>query len=203
MPLLLHKKINGKSSLGIWLIEEQPDFFYKHLGEKPALIEKQVHKQLEKLAARHLINIISGKTIHNKLIYDAFGKPFLQEDPKFISFSHKFPYVAVLMSESPFTGIDIERLGETPYKLRSKFVSPHDRVGTLTDNPLEQATLIWSAKECLYKVYGKKALDFKQHLRVWVNSDGKLMGLVHKNTHKLEIELQYFKFQNHTVVHTL
>lgn len=203
MALQIHRKLHNGSSLGIWLIEEPESFFYEQLGAVEFMPEKRLNKQLEKLAARHLLNTMNGKPVHSQLIYDAFGKPFLREDPRFISFSHKYPFVALVMSSHPFTGIDMERLSNTPHKLRSKFVGPEDCVDLITSDPLEQATLIWSAKECLYKVYGKKALDFKEHMRVWVNADQKLMGRVQKKSHTIELELHYFVFQNYAVVHTI
>jgi len=53
-------------------------------------------------------------------------------------------------------------------------------------------TIIWSAKETMYKIYGKKELDFKLHMSVeaFDKSQEAILGRIHKGDEKCILSLQ-------------
>jgi 4'-phosphopantetheinyl transferase EntD len=50
--------------------------------------------------------------------------------------------------------------------MADKFVGPGERVQLIPEHELLQLHLIWSAKEAMYKAFGRRQLDFKEHLVV-------------------------------------
>jgi 4'-phosphopantetheinyl transferase EntD len=60
-------------------------------------------------------------------------------------------------------GVDIESLRPQIEKIKSKFCRPEELEFAVT--PV-QTLLIWSAKEAMYKAYGKKEIDFREQMRV-------------------------------------
>jgi len=60
-------------------------------------------------------------------------------------------------------GVDIESLRPQIEKIKSKFCRPEELDFATT--PI-QTLLIWSAKEAMYKAYGKKEIDFREQMRV-------------------------------------
>ncbi|MCZ2129885.1 MAG: 4'-phosphopantetheinyl transferase superfamily protein [Bacteroidia bacterium] len=204
MPLIF-KSNNGKgNALGIWRMDEPFSFFLENLNEKELFEDKLKSRQLERLGTRHLLNVLANRNIHHKVHYDSYGKPHLPDSSTFISFSHKRNHVAVIISnDNALTGIDIEELGNLPVKLAPKFISENDKVPDSVFSQQERATLIWSAKETLYKVYGKKELDFKQHLTVCFDKENRLNGFVNKGSYSQEIKLAYEFVDGLTLVHTL
>jgi len=70
-------------------------------------------------------------------------------------------------------------------------------------NQIAEMTLIWSAKETLYKLYNKKELDFKKHLLIepfsLVQTEKFFFGTINKDnlTKKQKI---HFKFYNQIVL---
>lgn len=204
MPLSLSINNSTENQVGVWEITENIDYFVEKLKSSVFPKEKLEKRQLEKLAVRHLLNELSLEELHGKIDYDNFGKPHLIDNQYYISFSHKSPFAAVIISKNnPHTGIDIERVGPMPMKLSAKFTNKQDlsaEASSLTET--ERCALIWSAKECLYKVYGKKELDFREHMTIYHLSPGHLLGKIHKQNVCLNIHMSYLMYQDMVVVYT-
>jgi 4'-phosphopantetheinyl transferase EntD len=50
--------------------------------------------------------------------------------------------------------------------MAGKFVGPGERTQLIPEFELLQLHLIWSAKEAMYKAFGRRQIDFKDHLFV-------------------------------------
>ena len=64
---------------------------------------------------------------------------------------------------------------------------------------------VWCAKEALYKYYGMKALDFKDHLRLEyspLKKSNRLTGYISKDTYFKKLDLWYEHWENYIIVHT-
>ena len=204
MPLIYKVHTKQGSLVGIWKIEEPIEFFTNALSNKAIPEEKLLNRKLEKLGIRYLLNQLSEKFLDNEIDYDNFGKPHLINGKHFISFSHKKIFVAVILSKNnPHTGIDIEMTGPLPLKLSHKFVSNNDLVPDEKFTPQQKAALIWSAKESLYKIYGKKELDFKEHLSVKYIHNKELIGTIHKGDFYLQVSLHYDFVGELVLVHSV
>jgi phosphopantetheinyl transferase len=103
--------------------------------------------------------------------YQKNGAPFLPDSAYGISISHTRGFAAVLLSENPRPGIDIEYHSERAWKLRERYMH-EDELAFIrssgnykfpTAKSTEIATLCWCAKETAYKALGETAVDFSEH----------------------------------------
>lgn len=99
------------------------------------------------------------------IIYDATGKPSLSNG-QFLSISHTGDLIALMHSESHNVGIDIEALRESIVPVSRKFVNDLERSQLPDKDLIENLHAVWSAKEVVYKIYGKKEVDFRKELQV-------------------------------------
>ena len=162
---------SGSSTISVWKIDESADQLIHLIDERifdSFAFAKITHpeRKREWLASRALLSIaLKEKQIdYSKLCKDNKGKPFLENCKYKMSISHSHKYCAVILSENNFVGVDIESNFEKAYKLRSKFMN--DLELELTKENIKTAALIWSAKETIYKAYGKRGLIFKDDMEV-------------------------------------
>lgn len=121
-------------------------------------------KQSEWLASRDLLYQIATFTERPKCLYDDFGKPYLEGIDKHISVSHSDLWCAAMISDQP-CGVDIQVYSETVRRIADRFLTPDDLVIIgKADYPLQQLHLLWGAKECIYKAYGRRKLGFREHI---------------------------------------
>ena len=95
--------------------------------------------------------------------YDASGAPRLVSHPDLrISVSHCRDMVAVALSDR-VCGVDMERLDRDFMKAAPRFLSARERA--LSEDK-RLAAAVRCAKECLYKMYGRRGMDLLRDLAV-------------------------------------
>jgi len=172
------KSINSNSSqIFIWHIVEDETTLLNLVDNRLLYgIEKakKQHPKLQWLASRALLTeVLNSNNISFEAIKkDEFGKPFLSNCEWNFSISHSGNYAVLILSKNNFIGIDIETKFEQTYRLKEKFSTNYelDFIG----NDSRQSALIWSAKESIYKAYGKKKLIFKEDMRLIDQKEGEL-----------------------------
>jgi 4'-phosphopantetheinyl transferase len=110
-----------------------------------------------------------------KVIYHADGKPYLRDKNESISISHSGKFIALITHPVLLSGIDIEVPSKKVMKVASRFLSEKER-SYLVDE--QSVAIAWSAKEALYKIIGKEAIDFAATLEIQpfnVASSGELL----------------------------
>jgi 4'-phosphopantetheinyl transferase len=151
---------------------------------------------LEQACAKFLVNEMLGFEKPVQLIKDEFGKPHIQNSSIAISFSHCKKFLACSIDlDGNSVGIDIEIQRDNIRLLAKKFISEFD------NSPLKDdahAQLIWGAKEVLYKIYGRKSIDFKRDLEI--NYTDKLIGKIKKENELMEYNLDYTIIDCHFLV---
>lgn len=121
---------------------------------------KSNQRACEKLATLLIIALVLGNNA--KLCHTDEGAPFIKDSLTHISISHSAHLVAVAFSSSPI-GIDIEHKAEQVLRVRKKFLN--DRELSIIDYNDKVINLrLWTAKEAVYKVHGKKGIDFKNDI---------------------------------------
>jgi phosphopantetheinyl transferase len=98
-------------------------------------------------------------------------KPYLVDEKYHFSISHCGNYAGVIASNSHRVGIDIELISPRIYNIFHKFVNEDEKVflkewEPLTQMHLQLTTILWSAKEALFKWYGLGQVDFKEHMQL-------------------------------------
>lgn len=100
------------------------------------------------------------------LYYDEFGKPHLN-DGKHISITHSHHFSAIILSDET-VGIDIELQREKIIRIADKFAD--EEFNYLDKNNLKEyikkLTVIWGAKEAIFKIRNEKGISFKNHIKV-------------------------------------
>jgi len=168
MPLYKSIALDEETHVLIWEITESEQELAEpiKLGEiskkRIASMKSEMHRRAY-LSVRHLLAI--AQYSDEDLTYSSEGKPSLV-DNVCISITHSHEYSGIILSSKP-VGIDIEKQRDKIQRIADKFVSPKEQ--EYLPNIAEQVkalTLIWCAKESMYKLYGKKGVSFKQHMDV-------------------------------------
>jgi len=162
MPLIYSKKLTEGGELSIWHSTEETESLLKIPGHVPDFSPVKSEKRKRELITSRIL----AKSMLNKdvdIIYNVSGKPSLKDSDFKISVSHTGDFVAVLVHPKKEAGIDIEILTERIFKIAHKFVSDEESQIFNTKDLIELYK-IWSAKEVVYKIYGRKEVDFKRDL---------------------------------------
>lgn len=166
MPLFLKQMLPLR---GIWKIEESTDELLSFLERKeeymPGLASLRTEKRKQEwLATRVLLRELLDEEV--SIAYHSNGAPFLLNMPLNISITHTNGYVAVLLQEKPFAGIDIEERSERVLRIRSRYMNEKEEEAVSRANEPEHLLIYWCAKETLFKMIGQEGVDFQTHLHI-------------------------------------
>jgi 4'-phosphopantetheinyl transferase len=173
MPLIKLNRINEQSVFGIWKIDESLGDLSIHLTSSELEKIDGFHptKQKEFIASRLLVKELSTECGlgESEVLKDEYNKPFFAGNSARLSISHCYPYAVAMIHLSEECGIDIEKIDQRVLRVAHKFLAEDETKWANGD--VTKTTLLWSAKEALYKTYGRKALSFKEkiHLKVPIN----------------------------------
>ena len=195
LPVL--KKIQtDKSEICLWKITEAPQDFNLDITPSESNDAKRNAQWMAGRAALDALNI----NVTN-IAKDEFGKPYVKGKGKNISLSHCTSYAAAIAS-TVHVGIDIEAITPRIERIAKRFVHENEWAFVKDENRLEMLYLLWSAKEALYKLYGKKAVDFKNHM-IANPFEVQKQGWFHidfKKEQQQTFLIQYEIYDNHTLV---
>ena len=169
MPLYKSLTVDKNTKVLIWKIEESFDDLNTDiiLTDKSQTRLDGMKSELHQrgfLSVRHLLKEFGYSD--DDLVYDEFGKPHLK-DGKHISITHSFTFSGIIISDAIPVGIDIEKQRDKILKIAHKF-TPFEEYKTIAnvDALISKLTIVWGAKESLYKIYGKKKLLFLHHIYI-------------------------------------
>lgn len=164
------------------------------------------HRKLEWLASRWLLHLMSGRAIRGACLKDENGKPYLENSFFDISISHSRELVAVIAAPQA-AGIDIQRIVGKITSISHKFLREEERVSLVDKNALEPLHVYWGAKEALFKAYGRKQLDFRQHILIkpfeFNLRIGKCFGSVQKEDYQADFEIRYEQIDDYILVYAV
>ena len=167
MPLFKTIRFNATTQILVWKIAESFEELFDTvvLNKKNSIrlagMKSQLHQRAF-LSVRKLF-YLAGYTDFD-LYYDEFGKPHLK-DGKNISITHSHNFSAIILSEET-VGIDIELQRDKIIRIADKFCDSEFQY--LTDNKeyIRKLTVIWGAKEAIFKIRNEKGISFKNHVKV-------------------------------------
>lgn len=206
MPLYKTITVNQDTKIFIWKIEELPEQLKKGILLKNSSLERansmksKLH-QAGFLSIRHLLK--EANYTDFDLYYNTNGKPLLKNG-KHISITHSFTFSAIIISNVA-VGIDIEKNREKIKKIQHKFVNFERGFINEKDNYIEQLTVIWGAKESLYKIYPYGKLTFKNDIDInpFKIADGKTSGFIKVKNWNKQYDIRFKKIENFTLVYAL
>jgi 4'-phosphopantetheinyl transferase len=169
MPLYKTITVNPSTQILVWEITESFQELFKAvvLNESNSIrlngMKSEMHQRAF-LSVRKLFQE-AGYTDFD-LYYDEFGKPHLH-DGKHISITHSHQFSAIILSDE-VVGIDIELQREKIIRIADKFADTE--FSFLTPNEkteyIRKLTVIWGAKEAIFKIRNEKGISFKDHIKV-------------------------------------
>ena len=161
MPIFFQHRINETTRLGIWKIEETEEFFKNNVPQHRDVTHP--HKRLQHLAGRFLLQFLFPDFPYALIQIADTRKPFLPNEQYHFSISHCGDYAAAIVSSDKRVGIDIEVPSGKADKIKHKFIN--DEESKIFIQGLYLTTLLWSAKESVFKWYGDGGVDFKEHIQ--------------------------------------
>lgn len=206
MPLYKTIKPNNHTSIYVWKIEESFDGLSKDmlLTERSKNRIQSMKSELHQrgfLSVRHLLKEAGYSDFD--LFYNGNGKPHLT-DGKHISITHSFTFSALIVSDVE-VGIDIEMNREKIKIIQHKFVNFERGFIHKDDNYIQQLTVIWGAKESLYKIYPHGGLTFKNDIDIdsFQISDKKTTGFIKVKDWNKHYHIHFEQIENFTLVYAL
>lgn len=191
MPVV--QKISGDNyKIAVWHIEETEeellsglDLTEEHLGYINKI--KGLRKS-QWLAARQLLKVLLG--YNQEWVYDECGKPCFCGLSMNFSISHSYKKVAIMVSPVD-CGIDIEKVSEKIFRVKDKFCNSEE-LQFINDSDISlKLHLVWGAKESIYKAYGKRNIDFREHMTIDLNNFTSEKGKVEAFLKKENINYLY------------
>ena len=158
-----------------------PGHAYSHnglsAGEQRHLDSLSDRKRTEWLASRELLFTLLDGPTRPECRYDDFGKPYIVGRKEHISVSHSEGWCAAMTATRP-CGVDIQVYSDTVDRIATRFMN-HDELlrAERAGHRSRHLHLIWGAKECLYKAYGRRQLGFREHIAIPVLSPEAGTGL--------------------------
>ena len=167
MPLHQRVNIDEQTQILIWYIEEpleelKKDLFLAKSDEIRFQKRKILSHQKEFLASRRLL-LEAGIPPHG-LSHDPNGIPRLESGQQ-LSISHTKNLAGIALGTKPL-GIDIEVFRPKIRRIATRFLHADETFVLKGDQVIEKLTLIWTAKEALYKALNQKGIIFSEQLLV-------------------------------------
>lgn len=186
MPIFFQQEIDDVTRLAIWKIAEEERFFDVPLQREIT----HPHKRQQHLAGRYLLRYLFADFPLDLIKIADTRKPYLEDEAYHFSISHCNNYAAALVSKNKRVGVDIEVPSPKVEKIMHKFLhneelvmlngqiakgdgqraagaeatSPPYTLERQTPNP--QLTLLWSAKEAVFKWWSYGGVDFSEMIRL-------------------------------------
>lgn len=204
MPLFYQQNINESTRLAIWEINEEEDFFNLKVP-----LHRQIthpHKKLQHLAGRYLLPFLFADFPNHEIEIADTRKPFLPSEQYHFSISHCAKYAAAIVSSQQRAGIDVELITPRLHKIKAKFLHPEELRfvnSQLECQQLNLLSILWSAKEAMYKWYGAGEVDFSEMMRTFpfeLKDQGEIHAAFIKGEFQQKLVLHYKLFNELTLV---
>lgn len=162
-----------------------------HLDESLSLFHGK--RYTERISVRIMLQQLLGT--ESTLDYLKTGRPQLNSGIAEISISHTGNIYAVSLSHERH-GMDIEQWGDKAFKLADRFLCEeeqtllHNPSTPLLCSPERNATLLWSAKESIYKYADCPGLSFKDDIRLTHTAGKELKAKLRFTQEELSINFE-------------
>jgi 4'-phosphopantetheinyl transferase len=185
MPLHSIQRLSPTAVLGLWHLTELPAELWE-LVPRPQAYQAlmptttDATRQAQWLAGRALTHTLAADLLAASppadllVRNDGTGRPWLAGTGHGLtmSLSHSGAWAAAVVARGGRTGVDVEMIRDKAQRLASKFLAPAEWAAAQlavpassgTEGASAHYTLLWSAKETLYKLAAQRGIIFKQQL---------------------------------------
>ncbi len=195
MALFYQQNINEQTKLAIWELTEQEDFFAGVVTLQNNITHP--YKRLQHLAGRYLLPYLFPDFPSSSIAIADTRKPYLPDEQYHFSISHCGNYAAAIVSSEERVGVDLELYTERVQRIKHKFLHPSELefVNNIVEEKHTQLlTLLWSAKEAMFKWWGNGEVDFSEVLRIHpflMQQEGIIHARFEKGKTNIPLELNY------------
>lgn len=211
MPLVYYKHLPFETMIGIWKVEEK----IEELRNKLILNKEELDffhslqkgkRNLHWLSSRVLIRQLLNTKDFIRLESDQYGKPHLINLNYDLSISHSFEYAAVILSRHK-VGIDIELIKPKVKWIVHKFINEDENPVISEKYPLEHMYVYWGGKESMYKLYGKRKLNFRENMKLesfrYQKDGGSVKGRIVNWEIDAELMIHYMPFNGYMLTYVI
>ena len=208
MPLYKTITVTPSITVYIWKVSESEEELAEGIVLTPVCVERMLgmkSKQHRKgfLSIRHLL--VEAGYVDHDLYYNEFGKPFLK-DGNHISITHSHDFTGIIIAHSDEVGIDIEMQRDKILKIAHKF-TPIEEYKTLANVEaiIRKLTIVWGAKESLYKIYAQKGLSFLHHIDVKefdLDEEESIAEILYQGKYS-SYSIDFLEFEGYTCVYAV
>ena len=206
MPLFYQQDINENTRLGIWHIQEPAAFFLEKVPLHRDITHP--HKRLQHLAGRYLLQHLFPDFPYTEMLIADSRKPYLPYEQYHFSISHCGDYAAAIVSREHRVGVDIEMVTPRVERIRHKFLHSSEwaTVEALVAAgaaQLELLTMLWSAKEAVFKWWSFGSVDFSEDIllsQFAATPDGVMQGLLKRGQEQYKLSLHWQLFPEMSLV---
>ncbi len=185
MPLHSIQRLSPTAVLGLWHLTEPPAELWQLLPQPQvyrALMPTTADatRQAQWLAGRALTHMLAAEILAASPLADLLvrndgtGRPWLAGTGHGLamSLSHSGAWVAAVVTQGGRAGVDVEIIRDKAQRLAGKFLAPAEWAAAQRAAPESSGsegasahyTLLWSAKETLYKLAAQRGIIFRQQL---------------------------------------
>jgi phosphopantetheinyl transferase len=175
MPLFKRIYVDTTSQILVWEITESFEQLFQEvpLNENSLLRLNNMQSLLHQRAFLSVRKLLQEAGYSDfDLFYNKTGKPHLkpnqwQTQAVEVSISHSHTFSTLIISNQK-TGIDIEMQREKIIRIAEKFCEPEFCfLETKNENEyIQKLTMIWGAKEAIFKIMNVEGISFKNHIQV-------------------------------------
>ncbi len=208
MPLYKTITVNPSTKVYIWKITESENELSIDidLTNKCQLRMNGMKSELHRrgfLSIRHLMGVAGY--VDSDLFYDQAGKPHLK-DGNHISITHSYQFTGIIVSQKYEVGIDIEKQRDKIIRIGHKFTTI-EAYANIEDAKeiVKKLTIIWGAKESLYKIYATHGLSFINHIYIddFINTSNTTKGIISYDRRTSEYDITFLEFEGFTCVYAI
>ena len=205
MPL--HKIINHdpNTKILIWKITESLESLFRELKLKENSIIR-LHSMKSELHQRAFLSVrellqeagYSDFDLH----YDAFGKPYF-DDGTHISISQSHEFSSIILSNQNI-GIDLEMQRDKIKVIAHKFAETEKYfLNPNAEDYIQKLTVIWGAKEAIFKIRNEVGISFKDHIEVlpFEITSNQTLAILNFENKKTEYDIFFVAVENYTLVY--
>jgi len=167
MPLTNSINLSNDLQILIWNIEESLEVLKKNLklseADKVRFQKRKITAhQKEFLASRRLL--MEAGVSPEELSHDTDGIPHLRSGQQ-LSISHTRNLAGIALGKKSL-GIDLEIYRPKILDIANRFLHPDESYALEGTRKVEKISMIWTAKEALYKALKQKGIIFSKQLIV-------------------------------------
>ena len=206
MPLFKTIHHNPDTQILVWKITET----FGQLRAEVQLTEKNAQRLLGMKSVPHQCGFLAVRKLVQEagytdfdVWYDEYGKPHLK-DGRHISISHSHECAVIIISNEN-TGIDLELQRDKITLIAYKFIDCEFEFLDASDKNeyLHQLTVIWGAKEAIFKIRNEAGISFKDHIRInaFHVSQKQTTAILDFESKRIEYDIFFEEIENFTLVY--